>query len=100
MANIDFNIVEMEQLQREINQEIIQVENLLTKVNDCLADFPADNDTYIKIIEETNKQLHESWNNLIGTFKSVGSFMESLIKRQKEAVEKNVEKAKQIKTSL
>ena len=69
---------DVRRLRSAIDEEINQVEEVRRKCVEACNENPADDD-FFKYVEITGQTLEENWNNLISTFKSIGSELDNLI---------------------
>lgn len=100
MANTKLDVAEMSNLQSKIDEEIKEAKAVLKQVHQCCEKNPADDDAILKTIEETGKQLEESWNNLFNTFDQVGSVFGNLFKDYANFLERKKEEIKNMKKNL
>lgn len=86
MSDMNVDATQAKQWNAEVDQEITEVKQLLKQVSASIEDLPED-DTIMRIIEETGRSLDESWTNLCDILESTISLLGSLFSNIGNTVE-------------
>ena len=94
------DIEEAKQLKIDIENEFAQVEQILHNVGELCAADPAEDDTIMKLIEETGKVLEENWGHLADGFKHVTSALDNIINAFVNWIDKTGDKINDFKSKI
>lgn len=98
--NIDMDTALAKAWRREVDAEIVQVEEVLRRAAAELNTLPHEEDTLLKMIDETSRELSDKWERLIATFNEVEEITKGIVQKVVETGEYGKEAIEEFRKSL
>ena len=100
MYNLDMDTERAMVWKRKVDQELLEVQKLLEKVDAECKNIPLNDDPIMKSIEGVANELAERWKILSKTFNEVQDNLEKMIKTLIDSNSKSIDTINRVKSEL